>query len=104
MRSVVFTCGALSGGLYANGDETENLNISMDTSRKTQLTYFLSNVSVRTAPENRATSVMATPSPRRIGRMICSSVAAKTALSIPHSIRRATSGSLDSARISLPDV
>ena len=36
MRSVVFTCGALSGGLYANGDETENLNISMDTSRKTQ--------------------------------------------------------------------
>lgn len=32
MRSVVFTCGALSGGLYANGDETENLNISMDTS------------------------------------------------------------------------
>ena len=54
MRSVVFTCGALSGGLYANGDETENLNISMDTSRKTQLTYFLSNVSVRTAPENRA--------------------------------------------------
>lgn len=56
MRSVVFTCGALSGGLYANGDETENLNISMDTSRKTQLTYFLSNVSVRTAPENRATS------------------------------------------------
>lgn len=54
MRSVVFTCGALSGGLYANGDETENLNISMDTSRKTQLNYFLSNVSVRTAPENRA--------------------------------------------------
>ena len=53
MRSVVFTCGALSGGLYANGDETENFNISMDTSRKTQLTYFLSNVSVRTAPENR---------------------------------------------------
>ena len=31
MRSVVFTCGALSGGLYANGDETENLNISMDS-------------------------------------------------------------------------
>ena len=54
MRSVVFTCGALSGGLYANGDETENLNISMDTSRKTQLNYFLSNVSVRTAPENRS--------------------------------------------------
>lgn len=81
MRSVVFTCGALSGGLYANGDETENLNISMDTSRKTQLTYFSAMCPCvlrrRTAPS----SVMATPSPRRTGRMICSSVAAKTALS-----------------------
>lgn len=85
MRSVVFTCGALSGGLYANGDETENLNISMDTSRKTQLTYSSAMCPCvlrrRTAPS----SVMATPSPRRIGRMICSSVAAKTALSIPPS-------------------
>lgn len=53
MRSVVFTCGPLSEGLYANGDETENPDISIDTSRKTHLFYFLSNVSVLTAGENR---------------------------------------------------
>ena len=53
MRSVVFTCGALSEGLYANGDETENANISIMTSRKTHLFYFLSNVSVLTGEENR---------------------------------------------------
>lgn len=54
MRSVVFTCGPLSRGLYANGDETENADISIETSRKTQLCYFLSNVSVLAEPENRA--------------------------------------------------
>lgn len=54
MRSVVFTCGPLSKGLYANGDETENENISIMTSRPTQLFYFLSNVSVLTNSENRA--------------------------------------------------
>lgn len=53
MRSVVFTSGPLSEGLYANGDETENADISIDTSRKTHLFYFLSNVSVLTQPENR---------------------------------------------------
>lgn len=46
MRSVVFTCGPLSEGLYANGDETENADISIHTSRKTHLFYFLSNVSL----------------------------------------------------------
>ena len=54
MRSVVFACGPLSEGLYANGDETETAHIDIDTSRKTHLFYFLSNVSVLTAPENRA--------------------------------------------------
>jgi len=54
MRSVVYTCGPLSEGLYANGDQTENPDISIDTSRKTQLCYFLCNVAVLTAPENRA--------------------------------------------------
>ncbi len=54
MRSVVFTCGPLSEGLYANGDETENLHINIQTSRKTHLFYFLSNVSVLTEKENRA--------------------------------------------------
>lgn len=53
MRSVVFTCGPLSEGLYANGDETENRDISIQTSRSTHLFYFLSNVSVLTAAENR---------------------------------------------------
>ncbi len=54
MRSVVFTCGKLSGGLYANGDETEALDIDINTSRATKLNYFLSNVSILTATENRA--------------------------------------------------
>ena len=53
MRSVVYTCGPLSGGLYANGDETERAHISMETSRSTNLNYFLSNVSVLTPQENR---------------------------------------------------
>ena len=33
MRSVVYTCGPLSGGLYANGDETARAHLSMETSR-----------------------------------------------------------------------
>ncbi|MBQ8556033.1 MAG: lipase [Clostridia bacterium] len=53
MRSVVFTCGKLSGGLYANGDETENADISIHTSRTTHLNYFLSNVSLLTDRANR---------------------------------------------------
>ena len=48
MRSVVFTCGKRSGGLYANGDETETVDIDINTSRATKLNYFLSNVSVLT--------------------------------------------------------
>ena len=46
MRSVVFTCGKRSGGLYANGDETETVDIDINTSRQTKLNYFLSNVSI----------------------------------------------------------
>lgn len=53
MRSVVFACGPLSEGMYANGDETENTKIDILTSRKTHLFYFLSNVSVLTRRENR---------------------------------------------------
>ena len=53
MRSVVFTCGPLSGGLYANGDETETIDIDVNTSRATKLNYFLSNVSILTAKQNR---------------------------------------------------
>ena len=54
MRSVVYACGPLSEGLYANGDETENAHINMESSRKTHLFYFLSNVSVLTDREKRA--------------------------------------------------
>ena len=54
MRSVVYACGPLSEGMYANGDETENAKIDILTSRKTHLFYFLSNVSVLTEAGNRA--------------------------------------------------
>ena len=54
MRSVVFTCGPLSEGIYANGDQTEVTEFDLDNSRQTHLFYFLSNVSVLTQPENRA--------------------------------------------------
>ena len=53
MRSVVFTCGPLSEGTYANGDETETVHLDRNTSRSTHLFYFLSNVSVLTQKENR---------------------------------------------------
>ena len=53
MRSVVFTCGPLSEGQYANGDETHTEVFDLQTSRKTHLFYFLSNVSVLTQPRNR---------------------------------------------------
>ena len=54
MRSVVYTSGPLSEGLYANGDETGNPHIDIMTSRRTHLFYFLSNVSILTESENRA--------------------------------------------------
>ena len=54
MRSVVFTSGALSGGLYANGDATETVDIDVNTSRVTRLNYFLSDVHLLTGEENRA--------------------------------------------------
>ncbi len=54
MRSVVYACGPLSEGLYANGDQTENAHIDIMTSKYTHLFYFLSNVSVLTGSDNRA--------------------------------------------------
>lgn len=54
MRSVVFTCGPLSEGLYANGNQTENENIDIHTSRSTHLFYFLNNVSVLTESKNHS--------------------------------------------------
>lgn len=54
MRSVVYVSGPLSEGIYANGDQTENMVVDKMTSRKIQLFYFLSNVAVLTSAENRA--------------------------------------------------
>ncbi len=54
MRSVVYTRGALSRGVYANGDATETETLDIMTSRKTHLCYFLSNVAVKTSPDNHA--------------------------------------------------
>ena len=93
MRSVVYTCGPLSEGLYANGDQTENPNINIETSRKTQLCYFLCNVSVLTEAENRAIvcygdSITAQDWPDELALRCFIEGYDKTAI-----IRRATSGS-----------
>ena len=93
MRSVVFACGPLSEGLYANGDQTENAAIEIFTSRRTQLFYFLSNVSVLTGGENRAVvcygdSITAQDWPDFLAMRCFREGYGKTAV-----IRRATSGS-----------
>ena len=93
MRSVVYTSGPLSEGLYANGDETETLDIGINTSRTTHLRYFLSNVSVLTARENRAIvcygdSITAQDWPDELAMRCFIQGYTKTAV-----IRRATSGS-----------
>ena len=93
MRSVVYTCGPLSDGLYANGDETERAHISLETSRPTHLNYFLSNVSVLTEPENRTIvcygdSLTAQDWPDELALRCFTEGYGRTAI-----IRRATSGS-----------
>ena len=93
MRSVVYTCGPLSEGLYANGDETENAHIDIETSRRTHLFYFLSNVSVLTDAENRAIvcygdSITAQDWPDELALRCFTEGYHNTAI-----IRRATSGS-----------
>jgi len=93
MRSVVFTCGKLSRGLYANGDETENAQIDIQTSRQTHLFYFLSNVSLLTAPCNRTVvcygdSITAQDWPDDLALRCAREGFDRTAI-----IRRATSGS-----------
>ena len=93
MRSVVYACGPLSEGLYANGDETENAKIDIVTSRKTHLFYFLSNVSVLTEAGNRAIvcygdSITAQNWPDELALRCFTEGYHKTAV-----IRRATSGS-----------
>ena len=93
MRSVVYACGPLSEGMYANGDETENAKIDILTSRKTHLFYFLSNVSVLREDGNRASvcygdSITAQNWPDELALRCFTEGYSKTAV-----IRRATSGS-----------
>ena len=93
MRSVVYTSGSLSEGLYANGDETETLDIGINTSRTTHLCYFLSNVSVMTDRENRAIvcygdSITAQDWPDELAMRCIMQGYTRTSV-----IRRATSGS-----------
>lgn len=53
LRSAVYTSGPLTEGIYAIGDQTEVDQISQDIARSTNIIYFLSNVSLLTALENR---------------------------------------------------
>lgn len=53
LRSAVYVSGPLSEGLYAVGDQTLNPDISIDISRKTNMFYFLSNVSLHTSCEKK---------------------------------------------------
>ena len=93
MRSVVYACGPLSEGLYANGDQTETASIHRDISRSTHLFYFLCNVSVLTAGGNRAIvcygdSITAQDWPDHLALRCFTEGYHSTAI-----IRRATSGS-----------
>ena len=93
MRSVVYACGPLSEGVYANGDQTQTLHLDRNTSRSTHLFYFLSNVSVLTRNENRAIvcygdSITAQDWPDELALRCFKEGYRRTAI-----IRRATSGS-----------
>lgn len=54
MRSAVYVQGPLSGGSYCIGDGTSNEMFSIDTSRKTNIVYFLTDVSIRTSERNHS--------------------------------------------------
>lgn len=93
MRSVVYTCGPLSEGIYANGDATEVIHLDRDTSRTTHLFYFLSNVSVLTDDQKRTVvcygdSITAQDWPDELALRCFNEGYSNTAI-----IRRATSGS-----------
>ena len=92
MRSAVFTCGPLSEGMYAVGDQTSCRNIDINISRKIHMFYFLSNVSVHTDIGNRTIvcygdSITAQHWPDYL-KLRCKEHFPHTAV-----IRRATSGS-----------
>ena len=54
MRASVVVDGPLSHGYYTDGDQTENANLNLATTRTTPQVYFLTNVSILTEQENRA--------------------------------------------------
>lgn len=54
MRSAVYVQGPLSGGKYGIGDLTESADWDINISRKTNICYFLSNVSIFTEEKNKA--------------------------------------------------
>ena len=92
MRSAVFTCGPLSKGSYAIGDQTECVDFDINISRDIHMFYFLSNVSVHTDIQNRTIvcygdSITAQNWPDYLTQ--------RCQKSFPHTaiIRRATSGS-----------
>ena len=53
MRSMVYASGPLSTGIYAIGDCTEEKDIPINISRKTNNFYFLSNISIQTDKKHR---------------------------------------------------
>ena len=94
MRSCVYTCGKLSDdALWATGDQTENISISINDSLPTHYFFFLSNVAVRTEEKAHTVvcygdSITAQDWPDELA-MICKDKGMDdTAI-----IRRATSGS-----------
>lgn len=54
MRSSVYVQGPLSGGQYAMGDHTLDTEFDIEISRKTNIDYFLSNISILTEENNHA--------------------------------------------------
>jgi len=54
MKSSVYIQGPLSGGVYALGDMTKQADIDINISRRTNIYYFLSNISIHTENCNRA--------------------------------------------------
>ncbi|MBQ0027583.1 MAG: lipase [Lachnospiraceae bacterium] len=93
MRSSVVALGPLSSGKYAVGNMTHMSDIPIDISRKTDVFYFLSNVSVHTEECNRAIvcygdSITAQDWPDYLSLLL-----AEKGIRNVSVIRRATSGS-----------
>jgi len=93
MRSSVVAIGPLSSGTYAVGDFTDTIDIPNKVSRKTDVFFFLSNISILTEKENRCVvcygdSITAQDWPDYLNILCRERGITNTAF-----IRRATSGS-----------